>query len=191
MEISAHKGYRRLSILALAGLILIPGPALACSCATGGHTPCGEITLGSAAFTGRVVSVSPAFLNRLNQSSRLDAGRVAQFYDQLAGGAPSTGIQELKQTFLSLVPALSPEVAARLKEADSRQKLLDLFDMVLDHGSNVTFEVKTVFAKGGDDDDDRGNHPDNYESSELLRWRRRLPLLIVVLCALCPQPPSE
>lgn len=146
-----QQGYRLFSKLARFWPALLACPVFACSC-TGGHTPCGEITLGSAVFTGTVVSVSPAFLNRLNPASRVDADRVSQFYNQLASGAQTQGISQLKQTFRSLLPALPPDLAARLNTANSPQKLLDLFETVLDHGSDVTFEIRTVFAKGGDDD---------------------------------------
>jgi hypothetical protein len=66
-------------------------PAIACNC-IGGHSPCGEIVLGSAAFTGRVISISPAFLNRLDRSSRVDVSRLGQFYTQLATGVPAQSL---------------------------------------------------------------------------------------------------
>jgi hypothetical protein len=128
-------------------------PAIACNC-IGGHSPCGEIVLGSAAFTGRVVSVSPAFLNRFNRSSRVDVSRVGQFYTQLTTGVPAQSLQALKETFRALVPALSPGSERLLKEATSRQALLQVFDSALNQGSYVTLQVNTVFAAGGDDDDD-------------------------------------
>src|SRR5580658_995660 len=94
--------------LAALSLILLPWRVMACSC-TGALSPCYEVATGSAAFTGRVLSVSPAFLNRLNRSSRADAGLVGQFYDQLVSGVPAQSLQEMKETFLALVPALAPE----------------------------------------------------------------------------------
>jgi hypothetical protein len=137
-------------------LILLPWPAMACNC-TGALSPCYEVASGSAVFTGRVISVSPAFLNRLNRSSQADAGRVGQFYDQLVSSAPAQNLQGLKETFRALVPTLAPDSIRRLNEAKSRQELLRVFESVLDHGSYVTLEVKTVFTKGGDDDDDAKN----------------------------------
>jgi hypothetical protein len=150
--------FRRFALPAelLCGALLLCGElqsAIACNC-VGGHTPCGEIVLGSAAFTGRVISISPAFLNRLNRSSRLDVNRVRQFYTQLATGVPAQSLQGLKDTFRALVPALSPASDRRLKEAKSRRALLEVFDSVLNQGSYVTLEVKTVFTAGSDDDDD-------------------------------------
>jgi hypothetical protein len=144
--------------LAVLSLMLLPWPMIACNC-TGALSPCYEVATGSAVFTGRVISVSPAFLNRLNRSSRADAGRVAQFYDQLVSGVPAQNLQGMKETFLGLVPGLSPDSFRRIQEAKSRQELLKIFDSVLDHGSYVTLEVKTVFTKGGDDDDDKNGKP--------------------------------
>jgi hypothetical protein len=135
-------------------------PAMACNC-TGVLSPCGEVAAGSAVFTGRVISVSPAFLNRLNRSSRSDASRVGRFYNQLLSGVPAENLQVLKETFRALVPALSPDSVLRLNEAKSRQELLKVFDSVLDHGSYVTLEVKTVFTIGGDDDDKNGKAKDD------------------------------
>jgi hypothetical protein len=137
--------------LAALSLILFPWPVMACSC-TGPLTPCYEVATGSVVFTGRVLSVSPAFLNRCNRSRRADAGRVGQCYDQLRSGVPAQNLQGMKETFLGLVAGLSPESFRRIQEAKSRQALLEVFDSVLDHGSYVTLEVKTVFTKGGDDD---------------------------------------
>jgi hypothetical protein len=145
---------RRLLILCFLPLIVLPWPAMACSC-SGALSPCYEVAAGSAVFTGRVISVSPAFLNRLNRSSRADAGRVGQIYDQLSSGVPAQSLQVMKETFLALVPGLPPDSIRRLREAKSRQELLRVFDSILDHGSYVTLEVKTVFTKGGDDDDDK------------------------------------
>jgi hypothetical protein len=139
--------------LAALSLILLPWPVMACSC-TGALSPCYEVATGSAVFTGRVLSVSPAFLNRFNRGSRADAGRVGQFYEQLRSGIPAQSLQGMKETFLGLVPGLAPESFRRVQEAKSRQELLQAFDSVLDHGSYVTLEVKAVFTKGGDDDDD-------------------------------------
>jgi hypothetical protein len=135
--------------------ILYPDGALACSC-MGGHSACGEVTLGTAVFTGRVLSVSPPFENRLNPASRTQADRVTRLYDQLDSGAVGQSLQSLKESFRELIPGLSPDQSRRLKEANSRQALLRLFDLVLGHGSYVTLEVKTVFTGGHDDDD---KHP--------------------------------
>jgi hypothetical protein len=41
-----------------------------------------------------------------------------------------------------------------------------VFDSVLDHGSYVTLEVKTVFTKGGDDDDKNGGDKDDDRASD-------------------------
>ena len=142
------------SILGFLSLILLPWPVMACSC-SGARTPCYEVATGSAVFTGRVISVSPAFLNRLNRSNRADTDRVGQFYDRLVSGVPAQNLQGMKETFLGLVPGLSPESIRGLNEAKSRQELLKVFDSVLNHGSYVTLEIKTVFTKGGDDDDDK------------------------------------
>jgi hypothetical protein len=161
MEKFAGALRRVLSILSFPALILFPWPAMACNC-SGALSPCNEVAAGSAVFIGRVISVSPAFLNRLNRSSRADAGRVAQFYDQLVSGVPMQNPQGMKETFLALVPGLSPDSIQRIGEAKSRQELLRVFDSVLDHGSYVTLEVKTVFTRGGDDDDDKnGKGKDN------------------------------
>jgi hypothetical protein len=142
------------SILCFLSLILLPWQVMACSC-SGTLSPCYEVATGSAVFTGRVISISPAFLNRLNGSSRADVGRVGKFYDQLVSGVPAQNLQGLKEKFRALVPALSPDAIRRLNDAKSPQELLRVFESVLDHGSYVTLEVKTVFAKGGDDDDDK------------------------------------
>jgi hypothetical protein len=140
--------------LAVLSLILLPWPVIACNC-IGALSPCYEVATGSAIFTGRVISVSPAFLNRFNHGNRADAGRVAQFYDQLMSGVAAQNLQQMKEAFLALVPGLAPDSMRRLTEAKSRQELLKIFDSVLNHGSYVTLEVKTVFTKGGDDDDDK------------------------------------
>jgi hypothetical protein len=150
---SFSRAVRRVPILGFLWLIPLPWPVMACSC-TGALSPCYEVATGSAVFTGRVISVSPAFLNRLNRSGRADVGRVAQFYDQLVSGVPAQNLIGMKETLLALVPGLSPESFRRIQEAKSRQELLKVFDSLLDHGSYVTLEVKTVFTKGGDDDDD-------------------------------------
>jgi hypothetical protein len=155
MESLARAIPRVISILSFLSLILLPWPVMACSC-SGALSPCYEVATGSAVFTGRVVSVSPAFLNRFNPANnRSDWTRVAQFYDQLMSGVPEQSLQVMKETFLRLVSGLSPDSMLRLKEAKSRQELLKVFDSVLNHGSYVTLEVKTVFTKGGDDDDDK------------------------------------
>jgi hypothetical protein len=70
-------------------------------------------------------------------------------------GDPAQNLQGMKETFLDLVPGLAPDLIRRVREATSRQELLKIFDSVLDHGSYVTLEVKTVVTKGGDDDDDK------------------------------------
>ncbi len=154
MESLARAIRRVPSIPCLLSLIPLPWPVMACSC-TGALSPCYEVAAGSAVFTGRVISVSPAFLNRLNRSSRADAGRVGQFYDQLVSGVPTQNLQGMKETFRALVPGLPPDSIRRLNEAKSRQELLRVFDSVLNHGSYVNREVKTVLNKGGDDDDDK------------------------------------
>jgi hypothetical protein len=143
---------RVFSIRWFPALILLSWPAMACNC-TGALSPCYEVASGSAVFTGRAISVSPAFLNRLNRSSQADAGHVGQFYDQLVSSVPAQNLQGLKETFRALVPALAPDSIRRLNEAKSRQELLRVFESVLDHGSYVTLELKTVFTKGGNDDD--------------------------------------
>jgi hypothetical protein len=163
---SLAAGIRRVpSFLGFLWLISLPWPTMACSC-TGALSPCYEVATGSAVFTGRVISVSPAFLNRLNRSSRADAGRVAQFYDQLMSGVPVQNLPGMKETFLALVPGLSPDSFRRIQEAKSRQELLKIFDLVLDHGSYVTLEVKTVFTKGGDDDDKNGKGNDDDRAKD-------------------------
>jgi hypothetical protein len=145
--------------LCFPALILFPWAVTACSC-SGALSPCNEVAAGSAVFTGKVISVSPAFLNRLNRSSRADAGRIGQFYDQLVSGVPAQNLQGLKETFRALVPGLAEDSIRRINEAKSRQELLKAFESVLDHGSYVTLEVKTVFTVGGDDDD-ADNDADN------------------------------
>src|SRR5580658_3184941 len=165
MDILPRAIPRVLSIICFPSLILLPWPAMACNC-SGALSPCYEVATGSAVFTGRVISVSPAFLNRLNRSSRADAGRVAQFYDQLMSGVPAQNMQGMKETFLALVPGLSPDLFRRIQEAKSRQELLKVFDSVLDHGSYGTLEVKTVFTKGGDDDDKNGKGKDDDRAKD-------------------------
>src|ERR1700723_3334726 len=127
MESLARATHRVPSILCLLSLILLPWPVIACGC-TGALSPCYEVATGSAVFTGRVISFSPAFLNRLNRSSREDAGRVGQFYDQLVSGIPAQNLQGMKETFRALVPALSPDSIRRLNDATSRQELLGVFE---------------------------------------------------------------
>src|SRR5580704_18084346 len=85
--------------------VILPGTATACSC-SGALSPCYEVGAGSAVFTGKVVSISPAFLNRLNRSNRADAGRIGQFYDQFSSGISPRNLQGMKETFLDLVPGL-------------------------------------------------------------------------------------
>jgi hypothetical protein len=134
---------------------------MACKC-SGALSPCYEVVTGSAVFTGTVISVSPAFLNRLNRSSRADADRVGQFYDRLSSGVPAQNLQGMKETFLALVSGLPPDSVQRVREAKSPQELLMVFDSILNHGSYVTLEVKAVFTKSGDDnDDDRGKNSKN------------------------------
>ncbi len=155
--------------------ILLPWPVMACNC-SGALSPCYEVAGGSAVFTGKVISVSPAFLNRLNRSSRADAGRVGQFYDQLASGVPAQNLQGMKETFLALVPGLPPDSVRRVREAKSREALSKLFDSVLKQGSYVTLEVKTVFTKGRDDDDDNnknGNVKDDDRGKDVKNGKAR------------------
>ncbi len=141
------------NLLRLSPAVFFPACAFACSCMQG-HTACQEVTEGSAVFIGRVLSVSPPFVNRLNPASRAQADRVLQFHEQLDAGAAGQSLQSLKETFRELAPGLSPDQSSRLKEAGSREALLHLFDQVLDKGSYVTLEVGTVFSGGFDDDDD-------------------------------------
>ncbi len=157
MEVSAPVSRGIFPFLFLAALALFPRAMSACSC-NRAHTPCYEVAAGSAVFTGRVISVSPAFLNRFNRSSRSDAGRVSQFYAQLQSGSPEQNLQALKETFRTVVTGLSPEVMQRLQEVKSRPQLLALFDSVLDHGSYVTLQIRTVFTVGGDDDDNKSSN---------------------------------
>lgn len=131
-------------------------PVMACSC-IGESSPCWEIGVGNAAFTGKVLSVSPAFLNRYSRSSRSDVGRIIEFYGQLKSGTVGLNLPALKETFRSLVANPDEKITRRLSDANSPQKLLKLFDDVIDGGSRVTFEVKTVFAVGGDDDAGKNN----------------------------------
>jgi hypothetical protein len=57
-------------------------------------------------------------------------------------------LQGMKETFLALVPGLSPDSIQRIGEAKSRQELLKVFDSVLDHGSCVTrLEPKKDFRR--------------------------------------------
>jgi hypothetical protein len=140
---------------------------MACSC-SGALSPCYEVAGGSAIFTGTVISVSPAFLNRLNRASRTDASRVGQFYEQLSSAVPAQSLQGMKEAFLALVPGLPPDKIQRVREASSQQALLKLFDAVLRQGSYVTLEVKNVFTKGGDDDDDKnGKDQDNDRGKDV------------------------
>ena len=127
--------------------------ALACNCMAG-HSACDEVAVGVAVFTGRVLSVSPAFLNRLNPASRGQSDGIVRFHEQLGSAALGQSLEALKKTFRELLPSLSDEQSRYLNEAKSRQELLRLFDLVLDQGSYVTLEVKTVFTAGHDDDDD-------------------------------------
>ncbi len=143
------------NLLRLCPAVFFPACAFACSC-TQGHSACQEVTEGSAVFIGRVLSVSPPFVNRLNPASRAQADRVLQFHEQLDSGAAGQSLQSLKETFRELAPGLSPDQSSRLKEAESREALLHLFDQVLDKGSYVTLEVGTVFSGGLDDDDKPG-----------------------------------
>ncbi len=145
---------------------------MACNCSAA-LSPCYEAGAGSAVFTGRVVSVSPAFLNRLNRSSRADADRIRQFNDQLAAGVPAQNLPEMKERFLSLVPGLPPDSVRRVREAKSGQALLKLFDSVLNQGSYVTLEVKTVFTKGGDEDDKNGGDKDDDRGKDAKKGKSR------------------
>jgi hypothetical protein len=156
---------RALSTLSLLPLIMLPWPAMACSC-SGTLSPCYEVGAGAAVFTGKVISVSPAFLNRLNGSSRADASRVAQFRDQLSAGVPAQNLPGMKETFLALIPGLPQESIQRVREAKSGQALAKIFDSILNQGSYVTLEVKTVFTKGGDDDDKNGGDKDDDRASD-------------------------
>ena len=163
------------SSLCFLSSILLPWPVMACNC-SGALSPCYEVAGGSAVFTGKVISVSPAFLNRLNRSSRADASRVGQFYDQLASGVPAQNLPGMKETFLALVPGLPPDSVRRVREAKSREALSKLFDSVLKQGSYVTLEVKTVFTKGRDDDDDNnknGNVKDDDRGKDVKNGKAR------------------
>jgi hypothetical protein len=165
---------RVFSSLCFLSSILLPWPVLACNC-SGALSPCYEVAGGSAVFIGKVISVSPAFLNRLNRSSRADAGRVGQFYDQLASGVPAQNLQGMKETFLALVPGLPPDSVLRVREAKSREALSKLFDSVLKQGSYVTLEVKTVFTNGRDDDDNNknGNAKDDDRGKDVKNGKAR------------------
>jgi hypothetical protein len=157
MEVLVPVSRRIFPFLYLSALVLLPRPMSACSC-NRAHTPCYEVAAGSAVFTGRVISVSPAFLNRFNRSSRSDAGRVSQFYSQLESGSPEQNLQVLKETFRTLVTGLAPDVIQRLQDVKSQPQLLALFDSVLNHGSYVTLQIRTVFTAGGDDDGNKGTN---------------------------------
>jgi hypothetical protein len=135
-------------------IVLFPSGAIACSCMSG-HSACAEVTAGTAVFSARVLSVSPPFLNRLNPAFRAQRDRVLQFEEQLYSGPADQSLDALRETFRQLAPGLSPDETLRLKEASSRQAFLRFFEFVLDHGSYVTLEVKTVFSAGHDDDDDK------------------------------------
>ncbi len=158
----AGRAARKRSIVAGGGLLEAAGlhrliaiccclgaavPALPCACESG-HTACGEVTAGSAVFIGRVLSVSPAFLNRFNRSSRADGNRVTEFYNQLKSGSPEQSVENLKQAFRSLVSGLSPDMAHRLDEAKSKVDVLKAFELVLDQGTYVTLQVRSVFTRG-------------------------------------------
>jgi hypothetical protein len=144
------------SLAVLMPLSLCGGTAAwgACGC-EGKPSPCGEIVAGAAAFTGRVVSVSPAFLNRYSRANNAETGRVLPFYEELSLDEPARDLPQLKEAFRALVPGLSPITQERVTQAKSRAELLRLFEGVLYRGSYVTFDVKIVYAVGGDDDDDR------------------------------------
>ncbi len=83
----------------------------------------------------------------------------------------------MKETFLDLVPGLPQDKIERVRQASSGQALLRLFDSVLNQGSYVTLEVKTVFTKGGDhddaDDDKKGKPADDDRRKDAKKGKAR------------------
>jgi hypothetical protein len=115
---------------------------------------CNEVaTEGTVVFIGEVQSISPKALGYWNPTRKAAWDALNESYDRVAETASPKAVQEWKAAIGRLFPDLPANLQKELSQANTPAALLKVFHEVTGGGTQVRFQVETVFR--GDDDDDK------------------------------------
>jgi hypothetical protein len=143
---------------AFAVLFLAPALASACTCQLG-LSVCNEVAAGTFVFSGTVESVTPHLLDHWNTSRRASMNQLN-----------AANVPALKSQLQKLLPDLPSDRQKELAAATTQAALVQFFGSVLDQGRMVTFRVKSVYARGTDDDDNKDADNDDSAPKEVTVW---------------------
>jgi hypothetical protein len=138
--------------LVLTFFVLALWPAKACVCENTGGGACRQVSAETVAFIGRVVSVTPRFLDHWNLSRRPALNEILQMDEKALEDASAGSLAALKARIREKIPDMTPALAGSLEAATNRADVLRVFERLLNEGRHVRLEVNTMFANGDEDD---------------------------------------
>ena len=138
----------------LCSLVLLGGPAFACSCPPT-VAVCTAVAYSNVVFVGTVESISPMFLSDWNISQRPELQQLNQANERYLADRSPQNLAALKDVFRRTFPDLQDDQRDRLDKANSQKSLVDLFYAVLGHEKRVRFRIGRLFRNGDDDDDQK------------------------------------
>jgi Carboxypeptidase regulatory-like domain len=116
---------------------------------------CNEVAAeGSIVFVGAVKSITPKALGYWNPARRGLWDGLNAAYDRLSANPSPPALLEWKDSIGRLFPDLPEKLRQELNVARTQAALLRVFNEVMGGGTQVRFQVETVF-RGDDDDDDK------------------------------------
>jgi hypothetical protein len=136
--------------------------ACACEAAT---SACREVTSGSTVFIGTVESISPRFLDHWSRTRRPSLTEIIDSDSRFLADGSRQNFEALKNEIRKKMPDLPPGFQERLSAATTHDAVVGIFEDVLRRGRIVRFQMKTLFNRGGEDDDADDNDPDGNDGS--------------------------
>jgi hypothetical protein len=103
-------------------------------------------------FIGTVESIEPNFLNRWNLSQTASMKALNDAYATAQQDRSPAALARLKDTYLKVLPDITPDQKRRVQAARTTYDLSALFYSTLDGGKKVHFRVRTLFKDEDDDD---------------------------------------
>lgn len=148
-------------LAALLALIFTLGLRMtfACSCQMAASA-CQEVNTGSMVFIGKVETIAPQFLSHWSDARLQSLKAILHSDFQFEGENSARALASLKKQILAELPDLPAALGNSLNGARTHAEVVRVFDNVLNRGTVVRFQVKTVFAAGGGDDDDDADGDD-------------------------------
>jgi len=133
-------------------LLLIPGTALACTCA-GPTTVCQRVAASDFVFIGKVDSVAPRFLDYWNPAQQQSLTLLNAETARAQADRSASTLAAAKSAYAAIFPDLPDDSKKMLEDAKSREALVKVFYTILGSGRRVRFTVKTAY-RGDEDEDD-------------------------------------